>query len=178
VITECNPLGRTTIHANPDATTSAGNSDDSGSVLAWVIPVAILGGAALAVGIRASVLRHSVSDQDGLAGAPEASSFANPLFETGSGAGDPTHDAVGGGGAGAYATVQGFVRQGSGTSVTHVQVGANDLYAGIPAEATYSELTPFGQGDTTYMDVAAVPAESAYTDVAPHGFGFDGEETV
>ena len=89
---------------------------------------------------------------------------------------------VGANAASGYADVQGFgfTRQVTARrSTTHVQMGADDLYSGIPAESAYSEVDPVGQwqGDTEksdeYMDVASIE-EPAYADVAPaeqYGFG-------
>ena len=55
-----------------------------------------------------------------------------------------------------------------------MQVGANDLYAGIPAESTYREVPALDHGVPTYMDVASASvSQSGHVDVAPAQYGVE-----
>lgn len=182
--TECNPSGRavTVGTVTPDAAASTGQSGDSSSMLAWAVPLVILGVAVVTVGLWAGLRQTKTDNHDGPVG---TSSFANPMYEPGSGAGTALTHGGGGQGQGQaavdpaslYEDVQGFQRQGSTSFTTHVQMGADDLYAGLPAESAYSELASFQQDEAAYVDVAPVPG--AHADIAPdsqYGFGVDDGE--
>jgi len=181
VADECNPSG--TESSRPAAGTS-GTTSDAGS--AWTALLAVFGGTVL-LGIAVFVVKTRLWPTSAGQSAARASSVANPTYDTSAGRDSmlasfeegpaaymdvaPVDEETSG-----YATVQGFARRGSACSTTHVQVGANDLYAGIPAESTYSELPVLDHGVATYMDVASTPVtQSGYVDVAPaqYGFGHD-----
>jgi len=147
---------------------STGESDDSTSMLSWVIPLAILGTAGLLLGAWA--LTKKKQSEGAEFGATR--NFANPMHGPSSGstsAGSPTW-------SNGAASTDGFVRRDSNKSSTvHVAVGANELYDGIPAESTYAEVTSFGHDNSDaatmhgYTDVAPLP-----DDAGELGVGIDG----